>query len=186
MILSAGSWINQILTENFKITLPFTIDLNFVYYFNLKNFKQYNQFPIYLISYDDCEFYGFPDFNNENGYKMSIYHQNISYSDQSSVKREFRVDKFDNIKRIAKQFLSEIQNDNMELIKHLTCLYTSTPDKDFIIDFVPGTRDNVVIVSACSGHGFKFMSRTGDHAVKLLDKKEKAFPYFKIDRLLKH
>ena len=77
-----------------------------------------------------------------------------------------------------------MQSENMELIKHLTCLYTSTPDKDFLIDYVPGTKENVVIVSACSGHGFKFMSRVGDHAVKLLDKKEKAIPQFKIDRLL--
>jgi len=184
LILSCGSWIKNILTKNFNINLPLTIDLNYVYYFKLKDEKRFDTFPVYIISTADCEFYGFPDFYNEYGYKISIYHQNMSYSDINNVKREFSEEKYEYIKSISKNFLSEMHSDNMELIKHLTCLYTSTPDKDFLIDYIPGTNEKVVIVSACSGHGFKFMSRIGDHAVKLLDKKEKPLPQFKIDRLL--
>jgi glycine/D-amino acid oxidase-like deaminating enzyme len=44
-----------------------------------------------------------------------------------------------------------------------TCLYTNTPDRDFIVDAVPG-RPGVFLISACSGHGFKFtilMGRVG-------------------------
>ena len=36
-----------------------------------------------------------------------------------------------------------------------TCLYTNTKNEDFLIDTLPGTKD-VLIVSGCSGHGFKF------------------------------
>jgi glycine/D-amino acid oxidase-like deaminating enzyme len=36
-----------------------------------------------------------------------------------------------------------------------TCLYTNTPDEDFVIDRAP-EAPNVWIVSPCSGHGFKF------------------------------
>lgn len=36
-----------------------------------------------------------------------------------------------------------------------TCLYTMTPDEDFIIDYHP-TNANVVIAAGFSGHGFKF------------------------------
>lgn len=36
-----------------------------------------------------------------------------------------------------------------------TCLYTNTPDEDFILDRVPG-RPHIVVCSPCSGHGFKF------------------------------
>ncbi|MFL5766409.1 MAG: FAD-dependent oxidoreductase, partial [Actinomycetota bacterium] len=38
-----------------------------------------------------------------------------------------------------------------------TCLYTNTPDEDFVIDRV----GPVVISSACSGHGFKFTPLIG-------------------------
>ena len=41
--------------------------------------------------------------------------------------------------------------------RHETCLYTNTPDEDFVLDRV----GPVVIASACSGHGFKFTPLVG-------------------------
>ena len=42
-----------------------------------------------------------------------------------------------------------------------TCLYTVTPDHDFIIDRMPGAP-NVIVASPCSGHGFKFAPVIGE------------------------
>jgi len=42
-----------------------------------------------------------------------------------------------------------------------TCLYTNTPDGHFVIDAHPGVPD-VIVASACSGHGFKFAPAIGD------------------------
>lgn len=41
-----------------------------------------------------------------------------------------------------------------------TCLFTSTPDEDFVIDGV----DGITLVSPCSGHGAKFAPLIGDIA----------------------
>ncbi|QEH34156.1 Monomeric sarcosine oxidase [Aquisphaera giovannonii] len=41
-----------------------------------------------------------------------------------------------------------------------TCLYTSTPDERFLVDFLPG-RGDVLVASPCSGHGFKFSCLIG-------------------------
>jgi sarcosine oxidase len=49
----------------------------------------------------------------------------------------------------------------------LTCMYTNTPDHDFVIDFAPDDR-RVVVISACSGHGFKFAPVIGDIAADLV------------------
>ncbi|NJK43436.1 MAG: FAD-dependent oxidoreductase [Pleurocapsa sp. SU_196_0] len=49
-----------------------------------------------------------------------------------------------------------------------TCLYTDTPDADFVVDRVPGAPQ-VVTVSACSGHGFKFAPIIGELVVGLLE-----------------
>ncbi len=38
-----------------------------------------------------------------------------------------------------------------------TCLYTLTPDEDFVLDRV----GSLVVVSPCSGHGFKFVPLFG-------------------------
>ena len=40
-----------------------------------------------------------------------------------------------------------------------TCLYTLTPDRDFVVDYVPGVRNAAIAVGA--GHAFKFASVLG-------------------------
>ena len=50
---------------------------------------------------------------------------------------------------------------NGRMIAAKTCLYTVTPDHDFIIDTLPGAA-NVIVASPCSGHGFKFAPVVGE------------------------
>jgi sarcosine oxidase len=40
-------------------------------------------------------------------------------------------------------------------------MYTNTRDANFVIDHLAG-HPNVVVASACSGHGFKFSSVIGE------------------------
>jgi sarcosine oxidase len=44
-----------------------------------------------------------------------------------------------------------------DLLGTETCLYTNTPDEDFVLE----RHDRVVVGSACSGHGFKFAPVVG-------------------------
>lgn len=55
------------------------------------------------------------------------------------------------------------------------CLYTNTPDEHFAIGPLPG-EDRVTLVSACSGHGFKFASAVGEAAADLADGAEPRVP----------
>ena len=71
---------------------------------------------------------------------------------------------------------------NQPLVYTTTCMYTTIPsDEHFLIDFHPTYQGNndekghnsdlsnrVLIVSACSGHGFKFGSVIGELAADLL------------------
>jgi glycine/D-amino acid oxidase-like deaminating enzyme len=65
-----------------------------------------------------------------------------------------------------------------------TCLFTNTPDHDFIIDFHP-EHDRVLISSPCSGHGFKFASAIGELQAELvIDGRSRfALTPFRLDRL---
>ena len=49
----------------------------------------------------------------------------------------------------------------------LTCLYTMTADRRFIVGEVPGTPQ-VLVASACSGHGFKFGPAIGEALADLV------------------
>jgi sarcosine oxidase len=51
-------------------------------------------------------------------------------------------------------------------IAFATCLYTNTPDLNFAIGAHPDDP-RVTVVSACSGHGFKFASVVGEVAADL-------------------
>jgi glycine/D-amino acid oxidase-like deaminating enzyme len=54
-----------------------------------------------------------------------------------------------------------------------TCIYTNTPDGNFVVDLHP--RDaRVILVSACSGHGFKFSSVIGEICTELATRGEAA------------
>jgi glycine/D-amino acid oxidase-like deaminating enzyme len=63
------------------------------------------------------------------------------------------------------------------------CLFTNTPDHDFVIDFHP-YYPRVLISSACSGHGFKFSSVVGEIQADLVLDKRSPFDLtpFAIDR----
>jgi sarcosine oxidase len=50
---------------------------------------------------------------------------------------------------------------NGRLLAAKTCLYTVTPDGDFLIDRVPGSPQ-IIVASPCSGHGFKFAPVIGE------------------------
>jgi sarcosine oxidase len=50
-------------------------------------------------------------------------------------------------------------------------MYTNTPDHDFIIDWHPH-HDRVLILSPCSGHGFKFASAIGEIVADMVTGRE--------------
>ena len=52
-------------------------------------------------------------------------------------------------------------------LKVLTCLYTSLPDGGFVIDFYP-QDSNIIIVSPCSGHGFKHSAAIGEAVAEMI------------------
>ncbi|WP_179869543.1 FAD-dependent oxidoreductase [Rhizobium anhuiense] len=54
------------------------------------------------------------------------------------------------------------------------CYYTTTPDGGFIIDRHPD-HDRLLVLSACSGHGFKHSLAVGEVAAQMLLEKRASF-----------
>ena len=55
------------------------------------------------------------------------------------------------------------------LVNGYTCMFSMTPDEDFIIDLHPAYK-NIAIAAGFSGHGFKFASAVGEVLSELLIK----------------
>jgi sarcosine oxidase len=54
-----------------------------------------------------------------------------------------------------------------EPLRGKVCFYTTTPDHDFIIDRLPSS-DRGMVISACSGHGFKHSAAIGESVAEHL------------------
>jgi sarcosine oxidase len=51
--------------------------------------------------------------------------------------------------------------------KAVACMYTTTPDEDFLVDYHPYIPD-LIVASPCSGHGFKHSPAVGEAIAELI------------------
>jgi sarcosine oxidase len=70
--------------------------------------------------------------------------------------------------------------DRPAVLRTETCLYTTTPDGDFVLD----RRGPLVVASPCSGHGFKFAPLIGEVLADLATGDRPSIPLdrFRLDR----
>lgn len=70
---------------------------------------------------------------------------------------------------LARQTLASVMPGAAgQLVGSRVCLYTNTPDRHFIIDWAGDASGRVLLVSPCSGHGFKFASAIGEIVEQLV------------------
>jgi sarcosine oxidase len=113
--------------------------------------------PVFLLESRHGIHYGFPPVLSPL-IKVAKHH----HRDQSvDVDAHDRTVSADDELLIRAAIAEHLPAANGRLIKAQTCLYTVTPDGDFIIDRLPGAPQ-IVIASPCSGHGFKFAPAVGD------------------------
>jgi sarcosine oxidase len=103
---------------------------------------------------DEPSFYGFPIFG-EPAVKIAWDRCEI-VTDPDTRSFEPRADVTDAVRHFAGRHLPGAAGE-VHLAK--TCLYTLTPDRDFVVDRVPGTENVYTAVGA--GHAFKFASLLG-------------------------
>jgi sarcosine oxidase len=68
------------------------------------------------------------------------------------------------VRAVAAKYLNGVTD---RVTKAAVCMYTNTPDHHFAIGQHP-EDPRIVILSACSGHGFKFAPVIGDIAADLI------------------
>jgi sarcosine oxidase len=102
--------------------------------------------------------YGFPA--TGAGVKVAIHYGGTQRTTPEAIDRTLRDDDVQLLRRYADRYLPSLLAG---LAQAEVCMYTNTPDLHFIFDEHPRHR-NVLVVSACSGHGFKFSSAIGEAA----------------------
>ncbi|HEX7337948.1 MAG TPA: N-methyl-L-tryptophan oxidase [Gemmatimonadales bacterium] len=154
LIIAAGAWSNRALAP-FGIQLPLTVTQEQVTYFASPRPADFQpeRFPIWIWMDDPC-FYGFPAFG-EAGPKVG---QDAGGREVTAETRTFEPDQAA-LQRV-KEFLARyIPSALGPIIYTKSCLYTLTPDRDFVLDMLPDHPN--VAVAIGGGHGFKFASLIG-------------------------
>ena len=179
LVIAAGSWSNRALAP-FGIQLPLTVTQEQVTYFATPRPADFEpgRFPIWIWMDDPC-FYGFPIFG-ERGPKVG---QDAGGREVTADTRTFDPDQTA-LGRVQEFLGKYIPSALGPIIYTKTCLYTLTPDRDFVLDAVPGHPG--VVVAIGGGHGFKFASLIGRTLAELAidGGTERNIQPFRIDRAL--
>jgi sarcosine oxidase len=170
LLISAGAWTSQLLGD---LKLPLTVERQVAFWLEPEASEQYDQsrFPIYAYEFTPrliC--YGFPRL--ARGVKVSIMHGGETANSPEEIRRVVDETEIDAVRAALEPVLPDLIRAPVR--ENAVCLFTNTPDHDFIIDFHPEYRQ-VLVSSPCSGHGFKFASVLGEIQASLLTGRTPAF-----------
>jgi sarcosine oxidase len=118
--------------------------------------------PVTILEYaTDRYIYTLPD--TGAGVKVGIHHEG-TLVDPDTVDLTVSLAEEARVRELLESWMPGAAE---RVLDATVCLYTNTPDRHFVIDVHPA-HDNVLLVSACSGHGFKFAPAIGELVADLL------------------
>tara|TARA_B100000809_G_scaffold242631_1_gene266897 strand:+ start:97 stop:1065 length:969 start_codon:yes stop_codon:yes gene_type:complete len=179
LVICAGPWCGTLLAE---LGLPLWVERQVQIW--LKPVTRQELFapercPIFSWEHGvENVFYGFPDLGR--GVKVAHHHGGPRI-EPDGVNRALESEDIDSVRRLLARFLPDA---NGAILDHDVCMYTNTPDKNFLIDFHP-QHSQVLIVGGCSGHGFKFASMVGELVWELFQEadNDSGLEMFRLNRL---
>jgi sarcosine oxidase len=156
VIIATGAWIGDFAPElrpNLKLTrqvLGWFEPLQPAYF-------SPDRCPVFILESEDDACYGFPDFAG-TGVKTASHRKGAYLSSAEDLAQDGGAGDEAQIRRML---VLAMPDANGPLRNMRTCIYTRTPDEDFVIDRSP-VDPRIVLASPCSGHGFKFASVIGE------------------------
>jgi sarcosine oxidase len=154
VVLAADAWTNELLSP-FDRQLPLTIIEAQVTYFAAPDPAAFgpDRFPIWIWM-DDPSFYGFPTYG-EAGPKAA---EDVGGDEATPATRTFQRNEA-SFARLTDFLGRHLPGHLGPEIVTKTCLYTLTPDRDFVVDRLPDQPN--VLVTLGAAHAFKFASVLG-------------------------
>ena len=163
LVITAGPWAGQMIPG---IGSKLTITRQMIAWVSPADWKPFElgNFPCWLIEDENRNgaYYGFPvlpvgKFGGPIGLKLA-HHYPGEVTDPDMVNRVPNEEDEANLIYALNKFLPGGYSSTLAM---KTCMYTNTPDENFILDLLPG-YDDVFIATGFSGHGFKFASVVGE------------------------
>jgi len=154
VVVAADAWTASLI-EPLGVKLPLTITREQVTYYDTESPQLFerDRFPVWIWM-DDPSFYGFPTFGRP-GVKIA---EDCGGQPVDPDRRGFDADPA--ILRRTDAFAATMFAGRLgPASSTTTCLYTLTPDRDFVLDALPDHPNIHLALGA--GHGYKFVAWFG-------------------------
>ncbi len=166
-VLAAGAW-----SAGFMGTLAphLSVTRQVFHWFEPSNPAAFapDRFPPFIWVHGDGpddSFYGFPIPPGEQGVKVGTEQTSATTPDPDRLGREIAAQEAEALFRDHLQ--GRLPGLSPRALRDAACIYTNTPDGDFLVARAP-ENDRVLLVSACSGHGFKHSAGLGEAVARTL------------------
>ena len=157
LVIAAGAWTSELLPD---LQLPLTVERVPAVWLEPRVPRSevaYGRLPVWILETEtDGSFYGFP-YDPGAGLKIARHHSEVFVSVDAVDRTLTAADEA----RIRTFTRAHMPGADGALLDAAICLYTNTPDGDFILDTHPAAP-GLAYASACSGHGFKFAPVIGE------------------------
>ena len=151
LIISPGPWAPELLED---LALPLRVTRQQEFYFRPKHRAPYQPGRLPVFGDMDTKYYGFPDYGP--GVKTADDSLGVETS-PDQVDRQLEPGKRDDLQEWLETIMP---GAGFTYVEGATCMYTNTPDRDFVIGAHP-SNPNVLVAAGFSGHGFKFSTLVG-------------------------
>ena len=160
LVISAGNWSSELLGKPFDTLL--SVYRQKLFWFELEEGAGLvGHSPTFILTHgrgDDKINYGFPALHGEGSLKIATAQYNTASLPQTMDRTVSAAEEQDMYEH---QVHGRIAGVTSKVVKSAVCAYTVTPDRHFIIDEHPSLQ-HTLVVSACSGHGFKHSAALGE------------------------
>jgi sarcosine oxidase len=178
LVVTAGAWTGELLPSLAPYLTPERQVLGWFQPDDPKRFAP-ERFPVFVADVPEGHYYGFPRYEVP-GFKIGKYNHRGETGTPADLKRE--PDRIDErvLRDCVDAHFPRAAGPTMQLS---TCLFTNSPDEEFLIDTHP-EYDSVVVAAGFSGHGFKFASVVGEILADLTIDGDTDHPIdrFRVDR----
>eukprot|EP00878_Enallax_costatus_P021627 GHUV01022912.1.p1 GENE.GHUV01022912.1~~GHUV01022912.1.p1 ORF type:complete len:251 (+),score=39.56 GHUV01022912.1:906-1658(+) len=158
LVITGGAWIDQLVPELKGLCVPGRVT---VAWFKPQkpDLYHHSRFPVWILhdAEQNVPFYGFPEFGKQAGVKLGKFSVGAELCDPDNQQREQQLEDVEPLQAALQRHMPHAVG---ELLQFSTCMFTMTPDKHFVIDTHP-KHNQVILCSACSGHGFKLSPAIG-------------------------
>ncbi|MBA2553145.1 MAG: N-methyl-L-tryptophan oxidase [Geodermatophilaceae bacterium] len=153
VVVTADAW-TQSLLEPFGVRLGLTVTEEQVSYFAPQRPQDFavGAFPVWIWM-DDPSFYGFPAYGDATVKAAQDCGGPVVSADQRSGRADPEM-----LRRLT-DFLAMLAPGSGRSVGSRRCLYTLTPDRDFVLSPIP--EEPRVVVGLGAAHGFKFAPTFG-------------------------